>query len=217
MKRWNFFSKQIQRAHQLKISIQIYTNTPQNNKYHLTKEVWSTMEYMEPILQMFDQACNVFQSKAPSKNLVLPYYQLILNCITHYASKSPHSWRQENPKYHEGIFKQMGVPPHQAKEVIDILACKCSTLAQNEQSGQVTGDQKSLTDNLSKPETFDLLKHLKQPPIKATYDVLHSQDDEVTSYLQNTHPMTKGEHILDYWKVSLAAFQSLGFFLLTHA
>ncbi|MBW0466311.1 hypothetical protein O181_006026 [Austropuccinia psidii MF-1] len=81
-------------------------------------------------------------------------------------------------------------------------AWECSTLAQNKQSGQVTGDQRSSSDNLSEPETFDLLKHLKQPPIKTMYDVLHLQDDAVTSYLQNTHPMTKGEHILDYWKSS---------------
>ncbi|MBW0538607.1 hypothetical protein O181_078322 [Austropuccinia psidii MF-1] len=162
------------------------------------------MEYMGPILQMFNQACNVFQSKASSKHLVLPYYQVILNRLTHYASKSPHSWRQAceaahaklkkyykyemsnndslivtllNSKYHEGIFKQMGVPPHQAKEVIDILACGFSTLAQNKQSGGVTGEQESSADNLSEPETFDLLKHLKQPPIEATYDVLHLQDD----------------------------------------
>ncbi|MBW0551678.1 hypothetical protein O181_091393, partial [Austropuccinia psidii MF-1] len=193
MTRWNFFLKQIKQAHQLKLSIQIYTNTPQTDKYHLTKEVWSTMEYMEPILQMFDQACNVFQRKAPSKHLVLPYYQVILNRLTHYASNSPHLWRQAceaahaklkkyydfemannnslietllNPKYCKGIFKQMGVPPHQAKEVINILAWECSTLAQNKQSGQVTGDQQSSSDNLSEPETFNLLKHLKQPPIK---------------------------------------------------
>ncbi|MBW0484560.1 hypothetical protein O181_024275 [Austropuccinia psidii MF-1] len=118
---------------------QIYTNTPQTDKYHLTKEFWSTMEYMEPNLQMFDQACNVFQRKAPSKHLVLPYYQVILNHLTHYASKIPHSWRRAceaahgklkkyynfemanndsliamllNPKYHEGIFNQMGFPTH---------------------------------------------------------------------------------------------------------
>ncbi|MBW0579226.1 hypothetical protein O181_118941 [Austropuccinia psidii MF-1] len=106
----------------------------------------------------------------------------------------------------------MGVPPHQAKEVINILAWECSTLAQNEQSGGVTGDQESSADNLSKQETFDLLKHLKQAPIEATYDVLHLQDDEVTSYLQNIHPMTKGEHILDYWKCQVISqnFSSLG-------
>ncbi|MBW0575211.1 hypothetical protein O181_114926 [Austropuccinia psidii MF-1] len=134
---WNFFSKQIQQEHQLKLLIQIYTNTPQ------TKEVWRAMEYMEPILQMFDQECNLFQSKAPSKHLVLPYYQVILNWLTHYASKSPHSWRRAceaahaklkryydfemansnsliamllNPKSCKGIFKQMGVP------LINILA-----------------------------------------------------------------------------------------------
>ncbi|MBW0509736.1 hypothetical protein O181_049451 [Austropuccinia psidii MF-1] len=236
---WNFFLKQIQQAHQLKLSIQIYTNTPQTDKYHLTKEVWSTMEYMEPILQMFNHACNVFQSKAPSKHLVLPYYQVILNRLTHYASNSPHLWRQAceaahaklkkyydfemannnslietllNPKYCKGIFKQMGVPPHQAKEVINILAWECSTLAQNKQSGQVTGDQQSSSDNLSEPETFNLLKHLKQPPMKTMYDVLHSQDDEVTPYLQNTHPMTKGKHILDYWKHQIMSwnFPNLG-------
>ncbi|MBW0506781.1 hypothetical protein O181_046496 [Austropuccinia psidii MF-1] len=106
----------------------------------------------------------------------------------------------------------MAVLPHQAKEVINILACKCSTLTQNKQSSLVRGDLKSSSDNLSNPETFDLLKHLKQPPIKVTYDALHSQDDEVTSYLQNTHTMTKGEHILDYWKRQIISgnFPSLG-------
>ncbi|MBW0534887.1 hypothetical protein O181_074602 [Austropuccinia psidii MF-1] len=85
-------------------------------------------------------------------------------------------------------------------------------LAQKKQSGGFTGDRESSADNLSKPETFDLLKHLKQPPIEATYDVLHSQDDEVTSYLQDTHPMTKGEHILDYWKFQIISqnFPNLG-------
>ncbi|MBW0555839.1 hypothetical protein O181_095554 [Austropuccinia psidii MF-1] len=98
------------------------------------------------------------------------------------------------------------------KAVINILECKCSTLAQNKQSGGVTGYRKSSSDNLREPETFDLLKHLKQPLIEAMYDVLHSHNDEVTSYLQNTHPMTKGEHILDYWKCQIISqnFPNLG-------
>ncbi|MBW0500531.1 hypothetical protein O181_040246 [Austropuccinia psidii MF-1] len=79
-------------------------------------------------------------------------------------------------------------------------------MAQNKQSGPVTGDQQSSSDNLSEPETFDLLKHLKQPPIETMYDVLHLHDDEVTSYLQNTHPMTKGKHILDFWKPRVLIF-----------
>ncbi|MBW0503174.1 hypothetical protein O181_042889 [Austropuccinia psidii MF-1] len=159
----------------------------------------------------------------------------------HHASKSPHSWRQAcevahlklkkyydykmannnsliatllNPQYCEGIFKQMGVPPHQAKEVIDLLVHECSILTQNNKSAHKRGESQSSADNLSKPESFNLLKHLKQLPIEATYDVLHSYDDEVASYLQNTHPMTKGEHIVDYWKVSAAPFQSFGSFLL---
>ncbi|MBW0467607.1 hypothetical protein O181_007322 [Austropuccinia psidii MF-1] len=141
---WNFFLKQLQHMHKLKFSIQIYTNTPQTNKFHLSKETWSAMEYMEPILLMFEQSCNVFQSKAPTKHVVMPYYQVIMNRLKHYTGVSPHTWRCAckaaysklkkyfdykmatnnsliatllNPKYRKGIFKQLGVPSSRAKEV----------------------------------------------------------------------------------------------------
>ncbi|MBW0539153.1 hypothetical protein O181_078868 [Austropuccinia psidii MF-1] len=66
------------------------------------------------------------------------------------------------------------------------------------------------SDNLSEPDNFNLLKHLKQPPIKASYDVLHSQDDELLSYLQNEHPMAKGKHIINYWKVRVLSLMNAG-------
>ncbi|MBW0592617.1 hypothetical protein O181_132332, partial [Austropuccinia psidii MF-1] len=75
MTRWNYFLKPIQRARQLKLSIQIYTSSPQKMKYQLSDESWCAMEYMEPILSMFEKTCNIFKSNAPTKHLVLPYYQ----------------------------------------------------------------------------------------------------------------------------------------------
>ncbi|MBW0528824.1 hypothetical protein O181_068539 [Austropuccinia psidii MF-1] len=94
MTRWNYFLKQIQRARQLKLLIQIYTSLPQTMKYQLSDKSWCAMEYMEPILSMFEKTCNIFQSNAPTKHLVLPYYQVILNSLKHYGNVSPHTWRQ---------------------------------------------------------------------------------------------------------------------------
>ncbi|MBW0465805.1 hypothetical protein O181_005520 [Austropuccinia psidii MF-1] len=61
MIRWSYFLKQIQRAHQLKLSIQTYISSLQNMEYQLSKEAWCAMEYMEPILSMFEKTCNIFQ------------------------------------------------------------------------------------------------------------------------------------------------------------
>ncbi|MBW0528603.1 hypothetical protein O181_068318 [Austropuccinia psidii MF-1] len=146
MTRWNYFLKQIQRARQLKLSIQIYTSSPQTMKYQLSDESWCAMEYMEPILSMFEKTCNISQSNAPTKHLVLPYYQVILNHLQHYANVSPHTWRQAceaaysklnkyykielqnddsliaaflNPKYCESIFKRLAIPLARTKQIID--------------------------------------------------------------------------------------------------
>ncbi|MBW0496623.1 hypothetical protein O181_036338 [Austropuccinia psidii MF-1] len=231
MTQWNFFLKQLQRAHKLKLSIQIYTNTPQTKKYHLSKERWSAMEYMEPILLMFEQSCNIFQSKAPTKHLVMPYYQVIMNQLKHYTSVSPHTWQHAckaahsklkkyinyematnntliaiilNPKYGKGIFKQLGVSSSHAKEVIDLLAGECMQLTINEGDNALRNNGSPSSDNLSEPDNFYLLKHLKEPPIEASYDVLQSQGNELASYLQNNHPIAKGKHIIDFWKLTLA-------------
>ncbi|MBW0499793.1 hypothetical protein O181_039508 [Austropuccinia psidii MF-1] len=120
-----------------------------------------------------------------------------MNQLKHYARVSPHTWRRAckaahsklkkyfnykmttndtliatilNPKYREGIFKQLGAHPVVPKSELD---------------------------------NFNLLKHLKEPPIEAPYDVLQSQGNELASYLQNDHPMAKGKHIIDYWKCQI--------------
>ncbi|MBW0479058.1 hypothetical protein O181_018773 [Austropuccinia psidii MF-1] len=75
-------------------------------------------------------------------------------------------------------------------------------------SDHTQGETQLSSDNLSEPESFDLLKHLKKPPIEASYNVIQSQDDEIASYLQNNHPVAKGKHIIGYWKVCQFHWQS---------
>ncbi|MBW0481690.1 hypothetical protein O181_021405 [Austropuccinia psidii MF-1] len=148
--------------------------------------------------------------------------------LKHYASVSPHTWQHAckaahsklkkyfdykmatndtliatilNPNYHEGIFKQLGISSSRSKEVIDLLAGECAQLTNNEGDDALGNNGSPSSDNLSEPDNLDLLKHLKEPPIKASYDCLQSQGNELASYLQNNHPMAKGKHIIDYWKV----------------
>ncbi|MBW0475225.1 hypothetical protein O181_014940 [Austropuccinia psidii MF-1] len=105
-----------------------------------------------------------------------------------------------NPKYCEGIFKQLGVSSSHAKQAIDLLASKCAQLTINEGDDALGNNGLPSSDNLSEPDHFNLLKHLNEPSIEASYDVLQSQGNELASYLQNDHPMAKGKHIMDYWK-----------------
>ncbi|MBW0488816.1 hypothetical protein O181_028531 [Austropuccinia psidii MF-1] len=108
-----------------------------------------------------------------------------------------------NLKYRKGISKQLGVSYSCAKEVTDLLAGECTQSSINEGDNALGINGSPSSDNLSEPDNFDLLKHLKEPPIEASYDVLQSQGDELASYLQNNHPMPKGEHIIDYWKCQI--------------
>ncbi|MBW0583303.1 hypothetical protein O181_123018 [Austropuccinia psidii MF-1] len=150
-----------------------------------------------------------------------------MNRIKHYASVSPHTWWHTckaahsklkkyfdykmatndtliatilNPKYRKEIFKQLGISSSCTKEVIDLLASKCVQLRIKKGDNDLGNNGPPSSDNLSEPDNFDLLKHLKERPIEASYDVLQSQGDELVSYLQNNHPMAKGKHIIDYWK-----------------
>ncbi|MBW0463201.1 hypothetical protein O181_002916 [Austropuccinia psidii MF-1] len=155
MTRWNFFLHQIQRAQRLKLSIQLYTSTPDGKNYYLSKKIWSSMEFMEPILVLFEKACNVFQSKSPTKHLVLPYYQVIMKRLEHYAHVSPITWCQAceaaqaklqkyydlevknddtliatllNPRYCEGIFAHLKVPASRANAIVGQLMNECATM-----------------------------------------------------------------------------------------
>ncbi|MBW0548631.1 hypothetical protein O181_088346 [Austropuccinia psidii MF-1] len=153
-----------------------------------------------------------------------------MNRLKHYASVSPHTWWHAckaahsklkkyfdyematndtliaiilNPKYRKGIFKQLGVSSSCAKEVIDLFAGECVQLTINEGDNTLGNNGPPSSENLSEPDNFDLLKHLKEPPIEASYDVLQSQGNELASYLQNNHLMAKGKHIIDYWKCQI--------------
>ncbi|MBW0517678.1 hypothetical protein O181_057393 [Austropuccinia psidii MF-1] len=53
---------------------------------------------------------------------------------------------------------------------------------------------------MSDTESLDLLTHLQQMPIEASYNELNSHYDEVGTYLQNLNPMVRGEKVMDYWK-----------------
>ncbi|MBW0590050.1 hypothetical protein O181_129765, partial [Austropuccinia psidii MF-1] len=192
MTRWNYFLLQIRRAHKLKLSIQIYTNKPPASKYELSEETWCAMEYMEPILSMFEQACNIFQSNNPTKHLVLPYYHVILNRLIHYA--------------------ELGINTDRSQHIIGRLLDECHGIMV--QTGFTEEDSmiQPPSNDASDQESIDLLKHFNQTPLVASYNVNNPQGDEVILYIQNLHPITKGEHILDYWKRQIVAgnFPNLG-------
>ncbi|MBW0464394.1 hypothetical protein O181_004109 [Austropuccinia psidii MF-1] len=204
MTQWNSFLHQLRRAKELKLSIQLYMSTMNGAKYQLNEEAWSAMEFMKPIMTLFEHSCNVFQSKYPTKHLVLPYYQVILLHLEHYAQISPHTWCHAceaakaklqkyydlemqnddsliatflNPQYCKENFISLGVPSHWTNTIISLLSQECSAL-QEEQSRQF------------QPTIF-----MSSP-----------QEDEVLTYLQNVHPISKGEHIMYYWKLSPSPF-----------
>ncbi|MBW0508298.1 hypothetical protein O181_048013 [Austropuccinia psidii MF-1] len=67
-------------------------------------------------------------------------------------------------------------------------------------------------DYQSEPDKLDILHHLNQVPMESTQVFSGSDEDEVLNYLQNLHPVGKGEHILDYWKRQIITgnFPTLG-------
>ncbi|MBW0513337.1 hypothetical protein O181_053052 [Austropuccinia psidii MF-1] len=155
MTRWNYFLLQMKRAESLILSIQLYTATPEGSRYELSNEIWSEIELMQPILSLIEQSCNVFQSKAPMKHLVLPYYHVILKQLSHYEQFIPKTWHNVcvaassklkkyynhkmqnnytltamllNPKYRKEIFKCLGVPAERSHMIIDVLCQEFSGL-----------------------------------------------------------------------------------------
>lgn len=50
----------------------MYTSVPQHAKLAISKTDWATIEYMKPILEMFESATQIFQSNEPTKQSVLP-------------------------------------------------------------------------------------------------------------------------------------------------
>ncbi|MBW0471874.1 hypothetical protein O181_011589 [Austropuccinia psidii MF-1] len=164
------------------------------------------------------------------KHLILPYYQVLLNQLAHYASVSPQSWRQAceaaweklhkyyklemanndtliaclfNPKYREGIFKQLRVPISRSKEIIEVLNVEMASIIAKSNCVEHSNLNKTAPQESSNNSIGDLLHHLNQPAIETSYSMPNSQGDELVCYLQNLHPMTKGEPIICYWKVCL--------------
>ncbi|MBW0464474.1 hypothetical protein O181_004189 [Austropuccinia psidii MF-1] len=240
MKIWNYFLHQIQRAQKLKLSIELYTNTPSGSKHKLTEENWSAMEFLEPILQMFEKSCNVFQSKAPAKHLVLPYYKVLINRLKNYAQLSPPTWRLAcaaamaklekyyeikmknhntliatllNPKYQLALLKQLNVPIDYSNCIIDQIMEECARMNKHTRPNLTSPGNSDPPPQLnSDPEFYDLLSHLGKAPIELGSANPNSFKDKVVAYLQNLHPMSKGKHILDYWKCQMITgnFPKLG-------
>ncbi|MBW0576664.1 hypothetical protein O181_116379, partial [Austropuccinia psidii MF-1] len=219
----------IQRAQRLKLSIQLYTSTPDGKNYYLSKEIWSSMEFMEPILVLFEKACNVFQSKSPTKHLVLPYYWVIMKQLEHYACVSPITWHQAceaaqaklqnyydlevknddtliatllNPRYCKVIFTHLKVPASRANVIVGQLMNECATMTCIRAVELEDPADVNSSDQISEADDNDLLCHLGQTPIETNDETPLSHKDKVVAYLQNLHPMSRGEHIVDYWKVS---------------
>ncbi|MBW0549939.1 hypothetical protein O181_089654, partial [Austropuccinia psidii MF-1] len=199
---------------------------PDGSPYALDSEVWVSIEFMEPILSLFEGACNLFQQNAPIKHLVVPVYSSLLNKLYQYACDSPPAWSQachaamaklhkyndyemENnntliatlldPSYHQGIICLIGVSPAHAKEVIDVLSQECMITT------SVSPDEYQDTQS-SPAQMAELLcqKLLKKydSAIKCTSALAtHSNNlDEVLIYLQHHHPIMADENILSYWK-----------------
>ncbi|MBW0488402.1 hypothetical protein O181_028117 [Austropuccinia psidii MF-1] len=62
----------------------------------------------------------------------------------------------------------------------------------------------------SEAETYDFLSQLVQNPIKEAMATPNSHPHEVVSYLQDLYPMSKGKHIMDYWKIITCNFPFIG-------
>ncbi|MBW0531388.1 hypothetical protein O181_071103 [Austropuccinia psidii MF-1] len=119
-----------------------------------------------------------------------------------------------NPKCKD-IFKQLCVPIHQSKEVIEVLNNEMGSLISQKNFEDQANLRTSSPQDMSKSEHSDLLCHLNKPPIEASYKVPNSQGDELVCSLQNLHPMTKGEPInsyYTYWKRQIVTgnFPTLG-------
>ncbi|MBW0575058.1 hypothetical protein O181_114773 [Austropuccinia psidii MF-1] len=91
---WNYFLQQIQHSQRLKNRIQLYTQAPDRSPVALNDKTLAALEFIKPILAIFDGACKMFQQDAPTKNLVLPIYNSLIKKMHHYACDSPQLWSQ---------------------------------------------------------------------------------------------------------------------------
>ncbi|MBW0465077.1 hypothetical protein O181_004792 [Austropuccinia psidii MF-1] len=96
-----------------------------------------------------------------------------------------------NPKYGEGIFKQLHVQINQSKEIIDVLNVEIALIISKTTSVNQSDLQGTAPQDFSNDSIGDLLSHLNLPAIKTSYATPNSQGDELICYLQNLHPMTK--------------------------
>ncbi|MBW0486765.1 hypothetical protein O181_026480 [Austropuccinia psidii MF-1] len=117
-----------------------------------------------------------------------------------------------NPKYQEGIFKQLQVPLSQSKEIIEVLNGEMAPIIEKSNCVEHSNSNGTAPQESSNDSIGDLLNHLIPPAIETSYAMPNSQGDELVCYLQNLHPMTKGEPIICYWKrqIVTGSFSNLG-------
>ncbi|MBW0483866.1 hypothetical protein O181_023581 [Austropuccinia psidii MF-1] len=200
MTRWNYFLLQMKHAESLRLSIQVYTATQEGSRYKLSDEICSAIELMQPVLSLIEQSCNVFQSKAPIKHMVLPYYRVILKQLSHYEKVIPQTWNNAcvaarsklkkyynykmqnnysltamllNPKYGKEIFKCLGVPAERSHMIIELLCEEFSGLKEEKAKKDEALNCNSSPDYQSEPDKLYILHHLNQAPMESTLDFSH--------------------------------------------
>ncbi|MBW0475825.1 hypothetical protein O181_015540 [Austropuccinia psidii MF-1] len=106
-----------------------------------------------------------------------------------------------NPKYCKGIFKQLCVPHHQSKEVIEVLNSEMASLISQKKIEDHANRRTSSPQDMSEIEQLNLLRHLNKPPIEASYEVPNSQGDELRQIITGNFP-TLGQISLCYLTIA---------------
>ncbi|MBW0539145.1 hypothetical protein O181_078860 [Austropuccinia psidii MF-1] len=118
-----------------------------------------------------------------------------------------------NPKYQLALFEQLNVPTDYSNHIIDQIMEECASMNKHTRLNLTSPGNSDPPPQLnSDPEFYDLLSHLGQTAIELGSANPNYCKDEVVAYLQNLHPMSKGKHILDYWKrqMIMGNFPKLG-------
>ncbi|MBW0495045.1 hypothetical protein O181_034760 [Austropuccinia psidii MF-1] len=101
---------------------------------------------------------------------------------------------------------------HRSKEIIEVLNVEMASIIEKSNCVEHSVFNKTAPQESNDNSIGDLLHHLNQPAIETSYAMPNSQGDELVCYLQNLHPMTKGEPIICYWKRQIVTgnFPNLG-------
>ncbi|MBW0561879.1 hypothetical protein O181_101594 [Austropuccinia psidii MF-1] len=144
---------------------------------------------------------------------------MIINWLIHYEKFSLPTWRKEfqaartilekyflikmdsnyilistllDPRYREGIFKKIQVPAGRINSIISLLMNECAQMVSQISLEYKSQGLQSGSNQFSEPDHYNLMRHLGQNPIETNVATPQSHKDEVLSYLQNLHQMSKG-------------------------